>query len=337
MVGYKGPIVERWGLEGLPRRVLTDHGPRRRGGRFPARRARTPDPDKGADPSGAHDRFLRLDRQRAVREWTRYEGTAQRDLFRELRERFLGRHVRPGRWALDAGSGPGRFTSQVGGPGAVHVALDLSRAMLSVGRRRERMETRGPATRVERVHGDALRPPFPPSTFVEVALLGNTLGFEAGSGVELLGTVESLTAPGGLLVVEIAPGPGERSRYLARLPPSAVRRVLAAPPAAILPRLQREGFETEAVRHRPRSFQRWSVGDLLARWRDPDWHVLEVMAVSPALGPDAPRLDEVARDPGAWGRLLELEERLGRDPARWTDAAAVLVSVERRRSKQTIL
>jgi SAM-dependent methyltransferase len=297
------------------------------------RRAREPSPSRPApalraERSPAHARFLRLDRDRARREWTRYEGTAQRELFRQLRERFLARHAGTGPWALDAGAGPGRFSPSVGAPSSRHVALDLSRAMLLLGR--ELGASRSELTGVDRVLGDAAKPPFRPGTFSEVALVGNALGFEVAEGAALLASVEALVAPGGTLLVEVAPGPGERSRYLSRLPPGAVRRLLGAPVAAVLPRVVREGFRTEPERHSTSAFRRWSPKELLDRWGQLGWVVREVVAVAPALGPDAERLEEIAQDPKAWSRLLELEETVGVGPARWPSAAAVLLAVARR-------
>lgn len=298
-------------------------GDRRR--RFPGGRR----PSGAPARSVAHARFLALDREKALREWHRYEGTAQRELFRVLRERFLRRHAGGGGWVLDAGSGPGRFTPVLGGNAARRVALDLSRAMLAVGRELgDRLTVHG-VPRPERVRGDARRPPFRSGSFASVALVGNALGFEASEGTRLLNAVEDLIAPGGTLVLEIAPGPGERSRYLARLPPGAVRRLVAAPLAAVLPRLDREGFAPEPVRHQPAAFRRWTAGELGARWRPPTWLLREVMAVAPALGPDRARLDAVARDPASWTRLVELEEAIGGRSARWSGAAAVLLAVAR--------
>jgi SAM-dependent methyltransferase len=215
------------------------------------------------------------------------------------------------------------------------VALDLSRSMLEVGREREGA-IGSPSVVVHRIRADARRPPFPPAAFAEAALLGNTLGFEVDHGEQLLSAVEELVAPGGTLVVEVAPGPGERSRYLARLPPGAVRRLLAAPIAALLPRVQREGFEREAVRHRTEAFRRWAPQELDKHWRANRWRTVETIAVAPALGPEDERVRAVADDPRAWERLLELEEALGRMPERWTEAAAVLLAAVRPASAQTI-
>lgn len=299
-----------------------------RGGR-PAPRSRR---SRGVSDEAAvppHERFLRLERARVEREWARYEGTAQRDLFRELRERYLRRHAREADWVLDVGAGPGRFTLELGGPRSVRVALDLAVRMLEV--HRERAEARGLPVQgqLEWVRGDASHPPFRAGTFGEVALLGNTLGFEGRAGPALLDAVEELVRPGGVLLVEAAPGPGERSRYLARLPAGTVRRLFAAPPRAVIPRIEKEGFREVPLRHRTRSFRRWPADELLGRWRSRGWVPREVLAIAPALGADAARVSAVAEDPRAWSHLLEVEEALGHDPRHWPRAAAILLSVVR--------
>lgn len=286
---------------------------------------RRTEPD-AAKPT-AHERFLRLDPARAEREWLRYEGTGQRQLFRSLRERFLARHRGDGAWNLDVGAGPGRFTALVGHPNDRHLALDLSASMLAEAQRPG--EPPGGHRPIEAVRGDALHPPFASGQFATVALLGNTLGFEEVKGPQLLAAVEGLVRPGGVLIVEVAPGPGERSRYLGRLPPGAVRRLVAAPPVAVAPRVQREGYEVEPVRHKTSRFRRWSAAELHARWSAGGWELRETVAVAPALGPDAARVESIAQDPRSWERLLELEERLGREPGRWRRAAALLLAVQR--------
>ncbi len=319
-----------------PRRPSEAHRRKesRRRGPAPLRPAPAEHDADPSERSPAHARFLALDRARAEREWRRYEGTPQRELFRSLRERFLHRHVRPGRWAVDLGAGPGRFTTSLGASGTRRVALDLSSSMLAVGR--ELAGDPGAEASIERVRGDALRPPLRAGGFEEVALLGNALGFETHRGPSLLDRAEELVAPGGLLLLEVAPGPGETSRYLSRLPAGAVRRLLAAPLRAIVPRVEREGYAAEPVRHDDAAFRRWSVPELERRWAASGWKLVDVLAVAPALGPDAARVAAVAADPRAWVRLLELEEAVGRSRARWSRAAAVLLAAERPRSAQTI-
>jgi len=272
------------------------------------------------------ERFLATDRYRAEREWNRYEGTPQRDLFRELRERFLRRHPGEGRWAIDLGAGPGRFAPSLGGPDVRRVALDLSGEML---RFRPSGPVPAPGALLDRVIADALRPPFVAERFGTVALLGNAVGFAGADATRVLESAERLLSPAGTLIAEIAPGPGERSRYLARLPPSAVGRLFEAPPRAIVPRIAREEFVPEPRRHRERGFQRLSAAELLERWRPPRWELRECVAVAPALGPDQDRIARIRPVPKAWAHLLEVEETIGREPDRWPGAAAVLLAVRR--------
>ena len=111
-------------------------------------------------PDGrALDRFREADAYRARREWLRYEGTGQRDLYRELRERFLARHAADTGWTLDVGSGPGRFLPSVGGTRTRKVAIDLSLEMLRLVPRTWNL-AKAVGTAPERVRGDAIRPPL---------------------------------------------------------------------------------------------------------------------------------------------------------------------------------
>lgn len=280
-------------------------------------------------PATAPERFRSADRYRAEREWARYQGTSQRDLWRELRERFLLRHARASPWVLDLGSGPGRFTPFLGTARSERVALDLSREMLRSAREHwSRAE--GPALNVECVRADGLAPPFPEGTFGEVAVLGNTVGFAGSTAQRLLGAASSLVAPGGTLVVEVSPGPGELSRYLRRLPPTTLARLFRSPVRALLSRIAREGFERIPYRRAERAaFRRVSVEEL-SRWLEKDrWDFKEVVAVAPALGPWAPPIDAIRADAKAWEHLLLVEEELGRRTERWTDASAVLVAAAR--------
>jgi len=287
----------------------------------------------GSKPEGtvsARERFVHADRYRVEREWTRYEGTAQRDLYRELRERFLDRHAVTGGWVLDLGAGPGRFTARVGASGVQRIALVLSREALRFLEEGWPDRATGVPPLPDRVQGDAARSPLRSGTFSEVAVLGNTLGFAGTQADQILEAAESLVAPGGTLVLEIAPGPGERSRYLARLPPGSVRRLLWSPLRAVLPRIEREGYRREPRRKaREETFRRIRPEDLSSHLASNGWVVGEVLAVAPALGPDALRLSAVRTDPRAWGQLLLLEEDLGHRAERWKDAAAVLVAAVR--------
>jgi SAM-dependent methyltransferase len=277
----------------------------------------------GRESAPARERFEGLDPYRVDREWQRYEGTAQRELFRELRVRFLRRNARPGRWVVDVGSGPGRFLQEIGPPDAERVALDLSEEMLG------RID-RSPRSRAHVVRGDGVSPPFAPGRFADVAVLGNALGFSGADSERLLSEAEALVAPGGMLLLEVVAGPGERSGYLSRLPPSALARLLRAPVPAVALRVGKDGFQREPRRRKdPGEFRRFDPADLAARLSARGWETAEVLAIAPALGTCPHALKAARADPKAWVHLLELEERIGRRPEHWPMAAAALLAFAR--------
>lgn len=275
--------------------------------------------------SAAHERFRQLDRYRVEREWKRYEGTPQRDLFRDLRVRFLDRHRSSGGWSVDLGSGPGRFSAHVGHEPQRTVLLDLSAEMLRFAREMHPAPASLPAVRA-----DALAPPFRSGSFSTVAALGNPLGFSGGRSAEFLDRAAELVRPGGRLLLEAVCGPGESSQYLRRLPAGAVRRLLSAPVNLVRSRLQREGFRREPERKTTGAeFRRYSPVELTTELRRRGLEVEEAVSVAPCLGSDAERVAAVRGDALAWLHLLELEEAMGRLPERQTAAAALLLAARR--------
>jgi hypothetical protein len=281
------------------------------------------------EPGGARERFLDLDRYRVEREWQRYQGTPQRDLFRQLRERFLRRHGVGSGWAVEIGPGPGRFSPLIGGPGTRRLLLDLSLEML-----RKARETwpRGPDLPVFPgfVRGDGTHPPLRVGAFRQVVALGNPLGFSGEAAEQFLGATLALLAPGGTLLLETVAGGGERSRYLARLPPKAVQRLLAAPVLAVRPRVEREGFQPLGDPDDARKeFRRFGLAELLPELQRRGLEVVEAMAVAPMVGSEPERIAAVRSEPASWAHLLELEELIGRGPARHRRAAALLVAARR--------
>ncbi|MCI4373772.1 MAG: class I SAM-dependent methyltransferase [Thermoplasmata archaeon] len=296
--------------------------------RRPARHSRADLPPDSPELAGegtpghrdARDRFQNLDPYRVEREWRRYEGTAQRDLFRDLRVRFLRRHPTAGRWVVDVGSGPGRFLPYLGSPDAQRIALDLSVEML------RRTDFQGGIS-AHLVRGDGISPPLARSAFAAVAVIGNALGFAGPDAERFLESAESLVRPGGLLLLEVVAGAGERSRYLSRLAPRTLARLLRSPIRAVQLRADREGFLPEPAR-RPESgeFRRFDPAGLAAQFRLRGWQVREVVAVAPALGASPAAIEEARTDPKAWTHLLELEELIGHSPERWRSAAAVLLA-----------
>lgn len=228
---------------------------------------------------------------------------------------------------MDVGSGPGRFTPSIGSAKAARVAIDLSAEMLGEMARRW---PSGLAPLPHRVRADALHAPLKPGRADAVVALGNPLGFAGPQWESALSSLVAITGPAGVLVLETAPAPGERSRYLRRLPTGAVGRLFAAPPGAVLPRIRRDGFDPEPARHTTGpGFERISERSLDRALRANGMTLLEAVAVAPALGADPERAAAVHAQPRSWARLLAVEEELGHDPERRLRAAALLVAASR--------
>ncbi|MHB8352563.1 MAG: class I SAM-dependent methyltransferase, partial [Thermoplasmata archaeon] len=221
----------------------------------------------------------------------------------------------------------------LGTPEHPRILLDLSVEALLEARRRLAHGDGQPIVPTEYVRGNGRTLPFLPGSFGQVVLLGNAVGFAGSGAEELLASVARSLAPGGSVLLEFVAGPGERSNYLHRLPPGALRRLLAAPPRAVLPRVVREGFRAfEPARKGSGAFRRFSIdaqGSLLQRV---GWRVEERIAVAPSLGQDPGQLQAIWSDPRAWENFLQVEEAVGRGPDRWPGAAALLVAARADRS-----
>jgi SAM-dependent methyltransferase len=279
----------------------------------------------------ARDRFRELDQYRVDREWQRYEGNALRDLFRELRLRFLARHppTVPGP-VLEVGPGPGRFSASLGGPENPRLLLDLSVRALRVARGHLSGRSEREFGASGFVRGDALRPPVRRGAFAQVVLLGNALGFAEGRSEELLDRCLELIAPQGGLILEFVAGAGEFSSYGRRIPPGALRRALAAPPRVLLGRFLREGFVPIVRPARAgHPFRRQAPARVAERLAAAGLRVEELCAVAPALGGLPDRLEAIRSDPRAWDHLLEIEESIGQQSERLRPAAAVLLAARR--------
>ncbi len=175
--------------------------------------------------------------------------------------------------------------------------------------------------------GDVTRPPFRPNRFRTVVALGNPLGFAESAAIEALTGCLSMVADGGTIVLEAVVGPGESSRYLTRLPPGAMARLLRAPVPAARTRIEREGFKIEPRVPRPRQgFRRFSEGELWGLLESEGVEIVDALAVAPLLGFEPDRIRAVSGDPKAWGHLLDLEEDFGRTEGRRAVAASLLVA-----------
>jgi SAM-dependent methyltransferase len=252
------------------------------------------------------------------REWRRYSGEAWRVLVRELRDRFLARHLPKGPgWVLELGPGPGRFTPTILASGARVVAADLSIPMLRALHRRKNVRARSAHLRAIRAAGEHL--PFRDGSFRGAVVYGNILGFSAGDGPLLLAELARVVQPRGVLILDVSSpiaatteflSLGARRRFLLR--------ILRDPEYYLLSWIA--SSKTRA--HQPYDpgrmafweFDFYTVPSAEAALKTAGFRSFDRMAVG-AIGAYRDRLTTIARrDRTAWRNLIELEEGVGRRP-----------------------
>jgi SAM-dependent methyltransferase len=268
------------------------------------------------------------------REWKRYEGDAWRALVRELRERFLSRHLSRGDgWVLELGPGPGRFTRALLGRGARVTAVDLSLPMLRALHRRRTIRSR--AARLRRVRGAGELLPFRDGAFRASVALGNILGFSASDGARLLSELARVTRPGGLLILDVASPVSATTDFLEvaarqRLLP----RVLRRPGYYFLNKVVGASDRTR----QPYAPERWgffefdfyTVAGVEGALATAGFRVIDRMALAP-IGAFRTRLTTIARrERNTWNHLLALEERAGRRPGTLETGHGFVVAAVRR-------
>jgi len=271
------------------------------------------------------------------RERHRYSGEAWRVLVRELRERFLERHLPKGRgWVLELGPGPGRFTPTILSSGARVVAVDLSLPMLRALRRRTAVQARSGRLRGVRGAGEQL--PFGEGVFRSAVVYGNILGFSAGDGPRLLSEVARVVQPGGVLVIDVSSPVAATTEFLS----SGARRrfllrVLRDPEYYFLDWILRSTDRS----HQPYApgrmsffeFDFYTAAGAEAALSAAGFRTTDRMALG-SIGAFRDRLTTIARrDRRAWRNLVELEEGVGRRPGVLETGHGFVVAAVRERNR----
>jgi SAM-dependent methyltransferase len=268
-------------------------------------------------PSAVRRRQIRTRFDASVdREWRRYSGEAWRVLVRELRDRFLDRHLSRGPgWILELGPGPGRFTPTVLSKRAKVVAADLSLPMLRALMRRQ---TGGAGrSRLHRIRAAGEHLPFRDGVFRGAVVYGNILGFSARDGERLLAELARVVRPGGVLVMDVSSPASATTEFLSS---GAKRRfllrILRDPEYYLLSWIS----ASKSRAHQPYAPARWAFWEFdfytvpaaESALRAAGFRSVDRMAVG-AIGAFRDRLTTIARrDRRAWKNLLVLEESIGR-------------------------
>jgi len=285
----------------------------------PSSAAQRPAPKRAARTASARRRRIREQFDLSVgREWRRYSGNAWRVLVRELRERFLARHLpRGGGWVLELGPGPGRFTPTVLASGARVVAADLSLPMLrALGRRRS---VRSRSFRLRRVRAAGEHLPFRDRAFRAAVAYGNILGFAGKEGDRLLSELARVVRPGGLLVLDVASPVGSAVEFLEKgARERFLRKLLRDPDYYFLNEILGAGDRG----HQPYAparmgyfeFDFYTAAGADKVLRAAGFRPIDRMALG-AVGAFRDRLTAIARrERRTWKNLVVIEEHVGRRP-----------------------
>lgn len=283
----------------------------------------------------ARDRRAHLGRTfdaQVQREWRRYSVEPSRILRRELRERFLRRHLRGARGpVLELGPGPGRFTPTIleSARGTV-LDVDLSPEGLKASRRRHR--ARKDASRLRWVRGAGEHLPVPDRSMGAEVVLGNIICFAAEDGPGLLRELARVMRRGGQLIVDFASPAGATSEFFVvasqrRLLP----RILRDPEYYLLNSVLGTGYQPYAPARMARwEFQFYTVNEAHALLESVGFQPVDTMTVAP-LAAFQDRVAAIARrDRRTWETLLRTEERIGRRPGTFETGHGFLVAAVRR-------
>jgi len=274
------------------------------------------------------------------REWGRYSGEAWRVLVRELRDRFLARHLPKGSgWVLELGPGPGRFTPTVLASGARVAGVDLSLPMLRALRRRQRAQ--GGFERLRRVRAAGEHLPFRDGAFRAAVVYGNILGFSATGGPQLLCEVARVVAPGGVLILDVSSPVAAVTEFLSAGAERGFLRRILRDPENYLFSVHRQLRDRAHQPYAPQRMAFWefdfyTVDGAESALVTAGFRPIDRMAVG-AVAAFRDRLTTIARrERGTWANLVELEEVVGRRPGVLeTGHGFVMAAVRSRRGRRT--
>ena len=260
-------------------------------------------------------------------EWDRLDVTAYGSLQAIIHADFIGRYIRQGDRVLDAGCGPGRFTTTVAKLGAAVTALDLSERQLELAE--EKISEAGLLEAVDAfVSADITDLSlFPDGQFDAVICYGGALSYVCERRQRAASELVRVVRPGGILLVSVM------SRYgaMANLVRHPTMTVLKDPEGWHVWRVAEDGdlpgFPSTHVDMQHPAMHMYTSDEL--RHLLPGCRVLEMAGSNVTTFEGSTTIDEVLGDQQAWTTAVELERELNSRPGLVDSGSHIIMAAQR--------
>ena len=260
-------------------------------------------------------------------EWDRLEVTPYGRLQAKIHADFIERYVRSGDMVLDAGCGPGRFTTVAAQLGATVTALDVSERQLQLAKERV-----GEANRLNRVDAFVCADisdlfMFSDEYFDVAVCYGGALSYVCEQRHKAASELVRVVRPGGVLLISVM----SRFGTICNLVRRATMTVLRDPEEWYVRQVtetgDNPGFPSAAVKMQHPPMHMYTSEEL--RSLLPNCTVLKLAGSNVTTFEGSAVLSEVSIDRKAWGTAVSLERRMNSEPG-LIDTGSHIILVARR-------
>ena len=260
-------------------------------------------------------------------EWERLEATPYGRLQATIHADFIQRYVHPGDSVLDAGCGPGRFTTVATQLGATVTALDISECQLELAKQRV-----GEAKMLDRVDAFVRADisdlsMFPDDHFDGVVCNGGALSYVCDQRYKTALELVRVARPGGVLLISVMSRLGTICNLVRRGTMTVLRDPEAWHVSQVAETGDSPGFPSAAVNMQHPPMHMYTSGEL--RSLLPGCTVLDLAGSNVTTFEGSVALSEVSTDTKAWETAVSLERRLNTEPG-LVDTGSHIILVARR-------
>jgi len=263
-------------------------------------------------------------------EWSRLEATAYGRLQAIIHADFIRRYINNSDLVLDAGSGPGRFSIEMGHIGATVTVLDISNQQIESAKRKIG-EAKVSNKIDEFVVGDITDlSMFPDGHFDAVVCFGGALSYTCERRREAASELIRVTKSGGNILISVLSRMGVRN--LIRLGNISIlenpegEKELGASYWSVLATGDLPGFASRVGMQHP-AMHLFTSGELQSLMGGCE--IIEIAGSNVTASEFSPELDTIAENPKAWSTVVELEEKVNADPGLVNSGTHIILAAHR--------